>query len=71
MTRAELGELIYPVPTWDTLEQHERFEHRDLARLSRPELLRERDQLEMRLTIDDRPPAWILERLGRVREALR
>jgi hypothetical protein len=67
-TLAELCELIYPVPNpWDTFEQRERFEHHDLRHMSQPELLRERTKLELRLTLDDAPAAWLLERLGRLR----
>jgi hypothetical protein len=71
MTLGEFCALIYPVPNpWDSLEQRERYEHRDLWRLSRPELARERDRVRLRLTLDDASPTWILERLRRIDEAL-
>lgn len=71
MTLVEFCELIYRVPNaWDTLEQRERYEHRDLRRLSRPELSRERDRARLRLTLDDSPPEWVLERLRKIEEAL-
>jgi hypothetical protein len=70
-TLASLCELIYPVPNpWDTLEERERYEHRDLWKLSRPELLRERDRARLRLTLDDSPPVWILERVRLIEEGL-
>ena len=72
MILAELCECIYAVPNpFDTLEQRERFEHRDLARMTLPELQRERDRVRLRLTLDDGAPAWILQRHTRIKEALR
>jgi hypothetical protein len=71
VTLRALCDLIYPVPNpWNTLEQRDRYEHRDLWRLSRPELARERDRVRLRLTLDDSAPTWVLERLGRIEEAL-
>ena len=71
MTLAELCDLIYSVPNpWDTLEQHERYEHHDLSRVSRAELLRERDRVRLRLLLDDGPDPWILQRLDKLRGAL-
>jgi len=71
MTLGEFCELIQPIPNpWDSLEQRERFEHRDLWRLSRPELARQRDRVRLRLTLDDSAPAWVLERLVRIDKAL-
>jgi hypothetical protein len=63
---------IYPVPRrYDTLEDDERYEHRDLAHLSRAELLREQFRMQIRLALDNRPCAWLLARPGRIDEALR
>lgn len=73
MTLGDLCELIYPIalPPWASAEQWDRHAHLDLARLSRPELLRERDRLRLRLTLDDRPGRWLLARLAHIEEALR
>jgi len=65
--RAILLELIYPLPReLDTLEQHERYNHRDLPRRARAELARERERLRLRLTLDDDLDPWALERLKRL-----
>lgn len=71
MTLAELCELLFPIPDpLDTLEQRERFEHRDLAGLSRAELLRERERLKLRLLLDDAPDPWLFQRLDVLRRML-
>jgi len=57
MNISDLCELIYPVPDpWATLE------HRDVSQMSGAEPHRERARLDLRLTLDDAPPAWLLER---------
>lgn len=62
---------IYRVPEpADTLEDFERHAHRDLAGMSRPVLLRERARLRLRLTLDDAPDGWLLDRLRRIDEML-
>jgi hypothetical protein len=75
MTTAEVREilldLVYRLPhELDTLEEHERYAHRDLPRRGRAELLRERERLRLRLTLDDDPDPWALERLKKLSEAL-
>lgn len=71
MNAGELFDLICPVPNpWDTLEQLERYEHRDLGRLSRAELLRERERVWFRILLDDAPDLWLFGRLDSLRTAL-
>jgi len=71
MSLRELCDRICPIPDpCDTLEQHERFEHHDLRHISRAEMLRERTRLEFRLNLDNAPPAWLLERLARLRRGV-
>jgi hypothetical protein len=60
-----------PVPSGlDTLEQRRRELHADLPHHTQPQLLLERDKLELRLKLDQSPDPWLAERLHRVREAL-
>lgn len=68
---AALLDVIYPLPrALDTLEEHERYRHRDLSRRGRAELARERERVRLRLTLDDDPDAWALERLKKLNEVL-
>jgi hypothetical protein len=60
-----------PIPDGlDTLEQWQRESHEDLAQRAPSQLLLERDQLELRLKMDQAPTPWLAERLQRVREAI-
>lgn len=62
---------IYSVPSpFDSLEEHERHEHRDLPRRARAELFRERERVRLRLLLDDAPDPWLFQRLEKLREAL-
>ena len=64
-------ERVYAVPSpLESLEDHERYAHRDLPRLARAELLRERERLRLRLILDDTPDPWLLGRLDALRKAL-
>jgi hypothetical protein len=55
---------IYRVPNpWDTAEQHERYEHADIPRRTRAELMREHERLRLRLLLDDAADVWMLQRL--------
>jgi hypothetical protein len=75
MTPAEVREilldLVYHLPReMETLEEHERYAHRDLSRRGNAELLRERERLRLRLTLDDHPDPWALERLTKLNMVL-
>ena len=64
-------ERIYPLPrAFDTLEEHERFQHRDLSRRARADLARERERLRLRLLLDENADAWLLRRMARLNEVL-
>ena len=54
-----------------SVEEDERFMHRDLDGLSISELRREREKTRFRLFIDDDPPNWLMERLDVVDGRLR
>lgn len=70
-TLADLCALLYPVPDpVESLEQNERYHHRDLARLAEPELRRELERLRLRLLLEDDLPAWLLQRRMRLEHAL-
>lgn len=61
---------VYSIPNpMDTLEQWERWEHRDLATMDYAALRGEYDRLRLRLQMDRNPHAWLLERLGVVKAA--
>jgi hypothetical protein len=67
-----LLEYVYPVPSeCDTQEQWQRRTHHDLPTFSLAQLLLERDRLELRLKIDRKPHAWLLERHAQIQEAIR
>ncbi len=69
--RAALLSLVYEPPAWGVSnDEQERLEHRDLPRRSRADLARERERVRLRLTLDDTPPPWLLERLRRLTEVL-
>ena len=75
MNLAELGdvlrELLYPVPnSLETLEQRDRYELRDISRMSRPELLKDRDRLKLRLLLEDVSDPWLSRRLAALQKAL-
>jgi hypothetical protein len=53
-----------------SLEEFERFHDRDLPRLARAELLRERERVKLRLLLDDAPDPWLFKRLEALRRAL-
>lgn len=62
--RAEWLEWMYGVP--DPIRSHEeceRYHHRDLQGMTGPELRLDFDRLRHRLMWDERPDAWLLERL--------
>lgn len=62
---------IYSLPrAFDTLEEHERYTHRDVSRRARADLARERERLRLRLLLDDDPDAWLLERMQKLSEVL-
>jgi hypothetical protein len=62
---------IYSLPrAFDTLEEHERFEHRDLPRRARADLARERERVRLRLLLDDDPDVWLLQRMKKLSEVL-
>jgi hypothetical protein len=64
-------EHIYPLPrALDTLEEHERFYHRDLSHRARAELARERERLRIRLLLEDDPDPWLLQRMKKLTELL-
>ncbi len=72
MRPASLLDIIRRVPDpAHSLERWEEFHGHDLPRFSRAELLRERDRLRLRLTLDDEPDSWLVKRLRRVEAALR
>lgn len=67
-----MAHVVYPIPDpFRSLEEWERWRHLDLPELSTPELLRERARLRLRLTLDDAPDSWCLERLQAIEGALR
>ncbi len=67
-----MADRLYPVPQpLRSLEEWARWRHLDLLDCSRPELLRERARLRLRLTLDDAPDSWCLERLRALEEAMR
>jgi hypothetical protein len=70
LTLAALLDTICPAASNATLEEYERTRHRDLPRLTRAELLRERDRVRLRLLLDDAPPHWCIERLSRLERAV-
>lgn len=63
---------IYPVPDpFASREQCERYQHRDVSRLTRAELEVEHARCRLRVLLDGDPDAWLFERLGRLEEARR
>lgn len=62
---------IYRVPdSWETLEQRDRYEHADIPRRTRAELMRELERLRLRLLLDDAPDVWLVQRLEKLRGAV-
>jgi hypothetical protein len=62
---------IYRVPNpWDTAEQRERYEHADIPRRTRAELMRELERLRLRLLLDDAPDVWLFQRFEKLQRAL-
>ena len=62
---------VYSIPEpFQSYEEDQRYYHEDISHLSRPEMRRELEKVRLRLTIDDNPPDWLLERLGIVEEEL-
>ena len=64
--------VFYPVP--DPLRSHEEWErcvHDDLEGLTPAELMLERSRVFWRLTFDDLPHPWLLERLDAIDVRLR
>ncbi len=58
---------LYSVPDpFKDYESQERFYHHDLAALTAGELCRERDRVRWRLTMEDSPDEWLLDRLDQV-----
>jgi hypothetical protein len=69
--RAEVLDVIYAVPhELDSLEAHERYNHRDVSRRPQVELTRELERLRLRLLLEDEPDAWLLQRQAKLREVL-
>jgi hypothetical protein len=64
-------DAIYGVPNpWDTAEQRERYEHADIPRMTRAELMRDLERLRLRLLLDDAPDVWLFQRLAKLRAAV-
>jgi len=62
-------DAIYAVPEpLASLDQFERFHHRDLPRLARSEVLRGLERLRLRLLLDDTPDPWLFGRLEELRK---
>lgn len=69
--RDQVLDVIYTLPrAYETLEEHERFEHRDLPRRARADLTRELERAKLRLLIDDDADPWLLVRVQKLRERL-
>jgi hypothetical protein len=61
---------VYSIPNaMDTLEQWERWEHRDLASMDYAALRGEYDRIRLRLQLDSNPHPWLIERLQVVKDA--
>jgi hypothetical protein len=63
--------VLYPIP--DPLSSEEdcqRFQHYDLAEMTRAELTREYARLTWRLLFDDTPHNWLVEREDRLKRLL-
>ena len=60
--------ILYEVPAG--LPAGERYFHADIPQMTGAQLRRELDRALQRLLLDQRPHAWLLERIDRLREAL-
>ena len=54
----------------ETMGEFERFFHRDLDAMPLAGLYREARRVQLRLDLDDKPTAWILERLQAIRHTI-
>lgn len=70
-TLARLLDHVCHVPDpYDSAGAFERYYHGDLNAMSVGDLLRERRRVRCRLDLEERPAAWLWERLEAVRQAL-
>jgi hypothetical protein len=67
VTLADLVIAAYPDPEpYSTAEAFARFNHDDLAAMTLDELDRERWRARNRLAYDQRPSAWLFDRIARL-----
>jgi len=70
--REALPDVFYGVPDpLASIEEFARWRHANLDGMTRAELLRERARVRLRLTVDDAPDPWLIERLRALEEAIR
>ena len=66
-----LLQRYYPLPdVFNSIEEYQRFRHRDIPAMDATELHRELVRVEMRLLWDDNPHIWLFERREILRQAL-
>ena len=70
-TMARVLDQVCPVPNpYDSAGAFERYHHGDLSAMNLADLRRERRRVRCRLDLDERPSAWLRERLEAVRQTL-
>jgi len=70
-TVQELLDILIPEPgQFGTVEEWQRSCHEDLHEMTKAELMREKERMRLRLTLDNCPPHWFLERLQRIEAML-
>jgi hypothetical protein len=72
VTLDELARVVCPVPDpFASSAEAERWEHADVGRLSDFELWQESRRATFRLALEDKPSAWLGERVEHVRSERR